>query len=99
MIKKWLSIFSKEKQELEIKIEKDESKKGIMGLIQEHEEKKTKIQKEKELTHHLMESLMQFREETKSLDYIRDEIEQVMSKKSGEAKLMEGFAQSFKKRG
>lgn len=93
--KKWLSLFSKEKEVVDITLVVDASKRSILDVVTEHERSHIEKLSEEKLNKRLMNGILQFREETKSLDYIRDEIEQVMSKKDGEVKLMESFAHTI----
>lgn len=91
MLKKWMTLFSKEKEEIHILIEKEKTKKSVLDMLEEEK-------KEETLTSDLMNELMKFRKDTSSLDYLRNEIEQVVNQKNGEVKIMEGFANALKKK-
>ena len=89
MFKKWMALFSKEKEEIRITVASEMPKKTVLDIMKEE-------QKEESLTSDLMNELEKFRNETSSLDYLRNEIEQVVNQKDGEVKLMEGFVHALK---
>lgn len=93
MFKKWTDLFSTGKEEVVISVEKEPVKKSILELVEMKKEKEAFTQ---DLTQDVMSGIMKFREETSSLDYLRNEIEQVLYQKDGEIKLMEGFANAMK---
>lgn len=84
-----MALFSKEKQDVHITIEKEQPKKSILDIVENSST-------EEDLDRDLMSSLLQFRKDTSSLDYLRNEIEQLLHEKDGEIKLMQGFANAIK---
>lgn len=103
LLTKLKSIFKpKEEQELQEEmiadkpIEKVNNRKSVLDCVEivKDEKKKKKINQNK--TDELMEHIISFRQETKELDYLREEIERVMETE-GEERILKGFANAYKK--
>lgn len=83
--------------EFEIDSSREKSRSiGILDYIEDYDMKKKLKNEDVNLSENLMEGITRFREETGSLDYIRNEIESVMNTDGGEEKMMTGFVNTLK---
>lgn len=92
-------LFKRTNVERDGESEKNEAKENIdyslLNLVEGQSLQKAEVEG-KVLTDELMISIMKFRAETESLNYIREEIESIMEDSDGEKIVMRGFAKTLK---